>query len=583
MKQVFSQFDGRQPKVDGRILPATAADQAWNCDLSSGTLAGLRAPELVTDLSAVVGDVRRAYRIPATVVGDPDAWLALPSEFSSVCRSPLANDTSHRVYWTNPGEGAFWSTYARVLASTAPYNLGYTAPDQAQVPTLSASGGTTDGSIALVERTYVYTFIDEYGFESNPSAPTAVVAGASDGSWTVGNLPTSPPSAPVGKVYPTVASMRLYRVLVGDTSGAQYFMVDDLSFGSATYVDTIPDTTVVNNLTLESADYEVPLDTLDGLVAMPGGMLAGFTENTVHFCEVNRPHAWPSGYDLSLQYKVVGLAVWQQSLVALTEGFPSNGTGTSPAAFVFTTIQVPEPCIARGSIVTDISGVYYSSSNGMILLNYYGMQNATDKFISRKQWLTDFDAANIVAARHRSQYLAINGSGEGFILDAAEARQGAVNLNTFNGAVCVWNDAITASTYIMADKKVYLWDSPTADPLTFRWRSKPFYLAKPVNLGAVLVSSSDEILTDPGAPAEPLLHTDVGDLDLDDGVNTVFRLMASTDSGSNMLQTEKELTEVTQVFRGRSGIKAHVWQFEVVSRVPVRQVVIAEVMKELRD
>jgi hypothetical protein len=340
-------WGGMIPRTDPHNLPNDMAAEAWNCDLASGPLDGLPIPELLYDFGAAgfTSTVAKAYRIPNPTPGGADVWLPLPSPYSSVCKSPLANDTLNRFYWTNPGDGAYWNTYDRIAAgntgSNAPYNLGFTAPG-AITPTLSVSGGTTNGSVPLIDRTYLFTYIDQYGAESSPSLPSAVVAGASDGTWTVGGLPTSAPASPSGKNYPTVSKMRLYRTITGTTTGAQYYQVADLTFGSATYADTIPDTTVVNNVTLPSASWAPPLDGLDGLVALPGGMLVGFTGNTVHFCEPDLPHTWPAGYDQSMQYDIVGLAVWNQALVVITEGFPSTGSGNAPANYVFAPVQVPD-------------------------------------------------------------------------------------------------------------------------------------------------------------------------------------------------------------------------------------------------
>jgi hypothetical protein len=141
-------FGGQIPRQDNRLLAANMAAAAVNTDLNSGALQGLPQPEQIVDLTAAAPwPVRRAYRIPGpppaapTDPPNPDVWLPLPSEFSSVVPSPLANDTSHRYYWTNPpGQpeaGAWWNTYARIAAggtaqgtgANAPYNLGFIAPD----------------------------------------------------------------------------------------------------------------------------------------------------------------------------------------------------------------------------------------------------------------------------------------------------------------------------------------------------------------------------------------------------------------------------------------------------------------------
>lgn len=581
-------FGGEIPRKDPKLLPDQMGAAVWNCDLAAGPLDGLPIPELVIDLSGAPFPVRKAYRIPGPSTGNPDVWLPLPSEYSSAVRSPLANDSLHRIYWTNPAgvgyDGAWWNTYARIFAGNtggnAPYNLGFIAPDPAIVLSVTATGGTSMTVVPYVERAYVFTYVDQYGLESSPCAPSAVVAGASDGTWTVSGLPASAPSSPTGFNFPTVVNMRLYRTITGNTSGAEFYKVADLSFGSTSYVDTSLDLTIVNKLTLVSASYASPPAQLDGLTALPGGMLVGFTENTIHFCEPDLPHTWPAGYDQSLLYKILGFGVWQQSLIVLTEGFPSSGQGANPSNFTFSMVQVPEPCISRGSIITDLMGVYYASQNGLVMLNYFGMQNQTLSNLTKNIWLEDFRASQIIACRHRAQYLALNGNNEGFIIDYTEPRMGITHLNPFENVVSLWNDAYTGTTYLMAGEKVYLWDSPTAPSLVFRWRSKQFFTPAPFNFGAAQIDVDASVLT--AAPAASTLDNADPTLALPNGVNCLFRVLVER-NGVLTLVFECTITEPRTYARLPSGYKEYVWQFEIVSRVPVFQVQIARTMRELNE
>jgi hypothetical protein len=497
----------------------------------------------------------------------------------------LANDTLHRIYWTNPPDtsapGAWWNTYARIAAGNsglnAPYSLGFIAPGPSIALSASFTGGTT--GIPETGRSYLFTYIDIYGAESAPCSPSPVVDGPPDATWFLSGLPAAAPGNTAGENYPPVAKMRIYRTLTGASTGAQFYMVADVNFGSTVYTDTVPDTTIVNNVILNSAAWVPPLGDLDGLTTLPGGMLVGFTGNTIHFCEPDYPHAWPVGYDQSRQFKIVGLGVWQQSLMVLTEGFPSTGSGTTPGSFIFSDVQVPEPCIARGSIITDLMGVYYASQNGLVMLNYYGMQNQTLSNMTRTTWLRDFHARDIVACRHRAQYLAINGTGSGFLIDYTEPRMGFMELNTFNHAVYIWNDEYTGDTYIMSDKKVYLWDGEDAEALTYRWISKEFYLPAPTSLGACQISLDPTVST---LVAPPTSDIDNGDanLVLPPGVNALFKLYAGPQQQHLVLT--KHLTEPREIFRLPSGFKAFDWQFEIVARVPIFSVELASTMKELR-
>jgi hypothetical protein len=574
-------FGGMTPRADSSMLPDNAAEQGVNCDLSSGVIDGFPAPEFVVDLSDEVDEVRRAYRFPG-IDDAADVWIPLPSEFSSAVRSPLANDTNHRVYWTNPGETSpSWNTYDRLVLSESNYHLGIVQPSTLVGPTVVAAGGTA--TIPAVSRAYAYTFVNEYGEESAPSAPSEVVSGAGDGTWTIFGLPLTVPTNPAGREYPPVVGLNLYRTITGTETGAQFFLVNEFVFAtsppSAAYSDTTLDLTVVNNTPLITTGWGNPPDGLDGLTGLSGGMLVGFTGNTVHFCEPNRPHAWPVVYDQSMHYDIVGLGVWQQSLVVLTEGFPSTGSGNLPSNYTFTMVRVPEPCISRGSIVTDLPGVYYASQNGLVMLNYYGMQSQTLQTMTKNIWLDEYKARDIIACRHRAQYLAINGTGVGFLIDYAEPRLGFMKLNTFSEATCIWNDELSGDAYIMAGKKVYRWDSPDTEPLVYRWRSKMFYAPGPVSLGACQIVINPSVLVPPVVADPPPL--DDGDLSLalPAGINAVFRLYAG--SGNTLVHT-RNLTKTNMIFRIPGGFKAFHWQFEVVSRVKIQSVELASTMRELK-
>ena len=574
------QMGGEIPKIDSRLLPANMAKLAINTDLTSGAPTGLPVLSLVEDLSAVSGDVKRAYRLPGPNPGDPDVWIPLPSPYSKVVRSPLANDTLHRVYWTSPGEGAKWNTYARIAAASPAYDLGFIPPSSV-VLTCTPSGGTTDGTIPLVERSYLLTFVDDFGAESSPSNPTAVVAGAPDGTWAIGGIPTTPPTGVVGKDYPPVQGMKLYRTVTGQSTGAQFYLVTTWDFttnpppGTGIYDDVSLDINVAQNLPLITASWASPPDDLDGITAMPGGMLVGFTGDTIHFCEPNYPHTWPAGYDSSVHYPVVDLAVWQQSLLVLTQGFPSAGSGNAPSNFVFNQIQVPEPCIARGSIITDLLGVYYASQNGLMMLTYFGVSNQTEKLMDKNIWLNEYLAPSLISCRHRQQYLAINGSGGGFLIDYTDQRLGVVHLSTFLGADCIWNDEYTGDAYIISGKKVYLWDDPAGDPMVWRWRSKDFYLPQPANFGAAQVSA-DNTIADALPPLSMPLDTGDPLLVLPPGVNAVFNAYLH-----NKLVHTENLSEPRSIFRLPSGFKGFDWSFEVISRVKIFSIEVAPTPQEL--
>jgi hypothetical protein len=342
-------------------------------------------------------------------------------------------------------------------------------------------------------------------------------------------------------------------------------------------------------------------------------MLAGFIGNTVYFCEPDRPHTWPGIYAQSVHYDIVQMVVWQSYLMVLTSGFPSAGSGNTPSNFLFTQTQVPEPCIARGSVLVDLMGVYYASQNGLILFTGYAMQNVTLTMVSKNEWLSYYHAADIICARHRMQYLAVNGTDQGFLVDYAEARLGFEDLTTMQGVVSIWNDEHTGDTYLMANKIAYRWDSPNTLPQTYRWKSKVFFTPLPISLGAVQIAADqsitpgaeftlhvsfldggdmlgpapvssveftfDESVLDSEDMLAPLVSLDNGKVTLPVGVNATFTYNAGPQLTPIMT---RNLSVPQEIFRLPKGFKTFQHQFEVTSRVPIYSIQLATTLEELK-
>lgn len=555
------------PRLEPRVLPDPMSELAQDCDFRSGNLDGLRGLEFIVSLPGA----RKAYYFP-NADNTQNTWLALPSEFSSVCRSPLTNDAYRRIYWTNPGDLCpHWSTYADVQAGNPPLDLGIEQPfaGPGGALTVTAVGGTT--TIPQVARSYVFTYLNVYGEESAPNAPSDIVEGAPDAVWTIYGIPTVPPVPSSGRAYSPVTKVRLYRTVTGLQTGASFYMVHEWAWGfvPSPYVDTTTDLEIIDNPTLASTSWANPPDYLDGLVSLPGGMMVGFTGTTIHFCEPYRPHTWPAVYDQSVLYDIVALTTWNQSLAILTAGFLSAGTGNSPANYIINQTQVAEPCISRGSVVTDLQGVIYSSQNGLVKTNYTQADIVSLDMMSKDMWLTSYHGSTIIGARHRAQYIAIHSDG-GFIYDVTDGKTGFVLLNSVDNATSIFNDEFEGNTYVMIAGNVYLWDGTTVNRQTFQWKSKRFYTPMPISIGAVHVTSSRRV--------DDVLPPDPTGL-LPDGVNARFKIYAGVEF---TLIMQRDIEKPTDIFRVPSGFRAFDWQIELISRVRIDSVELASTMKELQ-
>ena len=255
----------------------------------------------------------------------------------------------------------------------------------------------------LEPRSYVYTYVSAYGEESAPSAYT-LVNGWSNGSWNIGLF--NPPATQLG-VTENCALIRIYRTVAGSSGTTTFFFVADMALPNSDpdalaaiaadipaavpnaqyYVDLSSDTIVAQNLQLPSTNYFQPPKNLQGLMALPNGMYAGFVNNQIWFSEPYFPHAWPVINVYTTDFPIVGLGFTSGSVVVCTTANPWVMTGITPSQMTMTKCMLPEPCTSRGSILSADSGVFYISPNGLIQVNNAGlMNNVTELWVTREKW-----------------------------------------------------------------------------------------------------------------------------------------------------------------------------------------------------
>jgi hypothetical protein len=230
-----------------------------------------------------------------------------------------------------------------------------------------------------------------------------------------------------------------------------------------------------------------------------------------------------------------------------------------------------------------MSGVFYASQNGLIQTTGFGMQNITAPILEKNEWLLRYKAKDLVAARHRSQFMAVNGTDAGFLVDYAEQRLAFEDLSYLKDVVCIWNDEYTGDTLMCANGKIYEWDCPGEPPQTYRWKSKQFFTPMPISLGAVQVELDHQVTLPPAlprtSPTEPLDNGDPS-LDLPDGINAVFNYYAGPQL--TLIMT-CNLTKQMEIFRLPNGFKCFDHQVEVVSRVPISSIQVSTTLAELKQ
>jgi hypothetical protein len=459
-------------------------------------------------------------------------------------------------------------------------------------------------------RAYVYTWVTAYG-EEGPPSPPALLTGFNNATWTIGLQP--PLTQDMGTLR-NIVKTNIYRTMASVQGGTSFFLVDSVAATATTYNDSFTDDIVSGNLILPSTTWFGPPTTLQGIVAMPNGMMAGFVGNEVWFCEPYRPHAWPSQYTVTTDYPIIGLGVVGSTLVAATTFNPQTFTGTNPASITQVRIPLPEPCIARRSVLSTDSGVYYASANGLIKVSGAGIaQNTTQNWITRDLWDQLTPQKFIRAVKNVSAYFAFGTTGvtngqpdnsvaqKGYTLELSEVADRSsfslwpqvgghrigfnpltspVGLNIDN----VLSDPWSGVTFLVAGGSLYQYDFtdplPTITP--FLWRSKKFQGPHKENFAAFRVWFD----IPPGGPqSPPPTRTTVpfqehpgttAQLTFVPGMFGIVRVIAD-----GLYITERELRTSEELMRVAAAQKYTTWQLEFEGVVSITNAKLATTVKEL--
>ena len=586
----INSFGGMVPALDDRKIPDNAATISKNIFLYDGNLKGMRTPRFIRNVAA---GVTYSYRLPddyggATLTNNDAVWLDFINPQTDVVRAPVFGDVYDRYYWASSTGITMYNTRARIAASQHAYRLG--------VPTPSAAPGVgvAGGSGATIARAYVYTYLSAYGEEGPPSDPT-LVTGFVNGTW---NLTWTAPVPNDQGIDRNITKTRVYRTVTSAGGVATYFLVGEFALPTVAYADTLTDVVVSSKAQLETFAWTGPPSDLQGLCAMPNGIIASWRNNELWFSEPYRPHAWPAAYVLTVPFPIVGLGIVGQTLVVCTTGYPMTASGVNPLYITTSTLTTFEPCTSRESIISAPEGVYYASPNGLVLVNAGQATNVTRDLITADRW-AELTPTKFKAARFNSAYYGFGAtvggvfdsgafeivdtfvdvdladSQNGVLVDTRDVRVAFNLLQTSVNIVGVMNDAWSNDLFLIHDDKLYFIDNKDLNPDydVYTWKSKIFHSPKKQNFGAMKIYFTVPSTT----PDQSAVRNNALDQTLASDQYGLLRLYADD---RHILTFE--LRESGQLIRPPSGFKAEWWQFEIEARVEISQIQMASTVKELQ-
>ena len=214
---------------------------------------------------------------------------------------------------------------------------------------------------------------------------------------------------------------------------------------------------------------------LKGLVGMPNGIMAGFLDNFVAFCDPFHPYAWPVEYQIPLEYPIVGLGVFGQSLFVGTMANPYVISGSDSASMSAQKLNSSQSCVSRRSIVATTGGVFYASPDGYCFCDYTGASCITDGLFANEDW-KKLDPSSIFAVIHDNVlYFWYSGNGGGcYGLDLTAKKLTRHDLP----ATAVFEDVVTDYVYAHSSGQVYKLFA--GDRAMGRWVSGNIVIPQPV-------------------------------------------------------------------------------------------------------
>ena len=218
-------FLGANLAFDELLLPANVGVQSLNQRPGFGDLRPWNDPGAPVEALPASPQRLTMYRMNQDVASEDDYWLGWSAIVHAV-RGFENEDTAERTYYSGDGTPK-WTDTTLALGGGPPYpqawrELGVPAPTTALVATVNtAAVSGTDQAFS-----WVYTFVNDLGWESRPSGVSNILVAKPGTTFDLAGFDTAPAGA-YG-----ITSIRLYRFVPGSGTSGSYFLLREFVIGS---------------------------------------------------------------------------------------------------------------------------------------------------------------------------------------------------------------------------------------------------------------------------------------------------------------------------------------------------------------
>lgn len=372
-------------------------------------------------------------------------------------------------------------------------------PDSEIQSLISTLGGVTTLVPYAVRREvenrfYVVTFVSDWGEESAPSPVSDMVELDQNDTLALGL-----PAVGTGVSYASrsITKWRIYRSNVGSASAAFQFEAE-LPIATTTYTGNVV-AAALGEVLPTTTWLEPPAD-LRGLVGMPNGIMAGFTGNTVAFCEPYVPYAWPVEYQVTTEHPIVGMGVFGQTLFVGTTGNPYFISGADSASMSAVKMESNQSCASARSIAAVQGGVLYASPDGLCVADPTGVKVVSQGLFTREDWQVLVPSSMFAMEHEGVYYLFYNNGTKGCLaFDLASKKLGRVALQ----ADASYTELVSDTLFVASGTSILAAFGGTTRR-TGRWKSKRMTMPAQAGMAWLKVYGDQT----PGAPVTLRLYGD---------------------------------------------------------------------------
>lgn len=622
MKLSMTTFSGAAPKIGKTLLPDSFAQDANEVKLSSGELKPFYADQHIID---VPEDTVKFYKyyIPDSSIEQNHVWLCFNKDVN-VAKGPIFDDANNRIILSGldnelritdstllPLVDSGKGYYQPITVSTKDtYILGI--PRLSNITMALANSVTNKENVE--SRSYVVSLVREWsdgkldvGGLSDPASYIKdkvtyyTIDVATGEAVTLSNIV-------VPKSYYTDYGIRkiyIYRSTVGSDGTATYGYVGEIVVDPAVTTYTFTDSRSAEDVeeSAVSSEWDAPVKNLTGLTSLNNGVLAAYSGSDIYFSYPYQTHAWPYTYRVSVDYDIVGLGAFGNTLVVCTKGCPALVLVSDPASATLRAINEPFPCSNKNTIVSFASGVVFSSTGGLVWVNSTSPKYITASLLDKDSW-KEYDPDNLMCAGYSGKYVGVSLNPvkyHGIVVDIENINNGITSF--YRSISGIWSDPESNALYFLilksdGKKSIVLFDTPVdfGDQYyrTYNWRSKLFVS----NQGIITLASarirmeeqkvSKMIITAYSYRANTINGSSFNELDVNGPVDMSQMYKALENKSSVMfiyyvdgIPRMTKMVRDSNPFRLPSGFKGDTIEVEVESSSIIRSIELASSMGEL--